>query len=38
VTLAGPPVDAIADGELQEGLTSRTWRVQRHAWSVLVPR
>ena len=38
VTVTGPPVDAIADGELEEGLTSRTWRVQRSAWSVLVPR
>jgi diacylglycerol kinase family enzyme len=37
VTFTGPPVDLVSDGELQEGLTSRTWRVQRHAWSVLVP-
>lgn len=38
VTVTGAPVDAIADGELEEGVTSRTWRVQRSAWSVLVPR
>ncbi|MFD2091112.1 diacylglycerol/lipid kinase family protein [Blastococcus deserti] len=38
VSFSGPPVDLNADGELQEGVASRTWRVQRHAWSVLVPR
>lgn len=38
VTFSGPPVDLNADGELESGATSRTWRVHRHAWSVLVPR
>ncbi len=37
VTFSGPPVDLNADGELRSGVTSRTWRVQPHAWSVLVP-
>ena len=37
VTFSGPPVDLNADGEVEEGVTSRTWRVERHAWSVLVP-
>jgi diacylglycerol kinase family enzyme len=38
VAVTGGPVDLVADGELEEGVTSRAWRVQRHAWSVLVPR
>ena len=38
VTFTGPPVDLNADGELESGVTSRTWHVGRHAWSVLVPR
>jgi diacylglycerol kinase family enzyme len=38
VTFTGPPVDLNADGELESGVTSRTWQVRRHAWSVLVPR
>jgi YegS/Rv2252/BmrU family lipid kinase len=38
VTFTGPPVDLNADGELESGVTSRTWHVRRHAWSVLVPR
>ena len=38
VTFSGPPVDLNADGELESGVTTRTWRVRRHAWSVLVPR
>jgi YegS/Rv2252/BmrU family lipid kinase len=37
VTFRGPPVELVADGELQEEVPSRTWRVQHHAWSVLVP-
>ncbi|SFL57918.1 diacylglycerol/lipid kinase family protein [Geodermatophilus ruber] len=37
VTFSGPPVEVIADGELQEPVGSRTWRVEQHAWSVLVP-
>ncbi|UOY02402.1 diacylglycerol/lipid kinase family protein [Blastococcus sp. PRF04-17] len=37
VTVTGPSVDLVADGELEEGVTARTWRVQGHAWSVLVP-
>jgi YegS/Rv2252/BmrU family lipid kinase len=38
VTFTGPPVDLNADGELESGVTSRTWQVRQHAWSVLVPR
>jgi diacylglycerol kinase family enzyme len=38
VTVAGGPVDLVADGELEEGVGSRTWRVEHRAWSVLVPR
>lgn len=38
VAVTGGPVDLVADGELEEDVNSRTWRVQRHAWSVLVPR
>jgi hypothetical protein len=38
VAVTGGPVDLVADGELEEDVKSRTWRVQRHAWSVLVPR
>jgi diacylglycerol kinase family enzyme len=38
VTFSGPPVDLNADGELEQDVGSRTWRVQRHAWSVPVPR
>ncbi len=38
VTVAGGPVDLVADGELEEGVGCRTWRAEHHAWSVLVPR
>jgi diacylglycerol kinase family enzyme len=38
VTVSGGPVDLVADGELEEGVTGRTWRAEHHAWSVLVPR
>jgi hypothetical protein len=38
VAVTGGPVDLVADGELEEDVHFRTWRVQRHAWSVLVPR
>ncbi|TFV77533.1 diacylglycerol kinase [Blastococcus sp. CT_GayMR19] len=38
VAVTGGPVDLVADGELEEDVNSRTWWVQRHAWSVLVPR
>jgi diacylglycerol kinase family enzyme len=38
VTVAGGPVGLVADGELEEGVLRRTWRVEHHAWSVLVPR
>jgi diacylglycerol kinase family enzyme len=37
VTFTGPPVVLNGDGELEEGVASRTWRVERHAWSVLAP-
>ena len=37
VMVTGGPVDLVADGELEKAVNSRTWRVQPHAWSVLVP-
>lgn len=37
VTFSGTPVDLDADGEIVEGVASRTWRVAHHAWSVIVP-
>jgi hypothetical protein len=36
-TFRGPPTEVSADGELQEAVESRTWIVEHHAWSVLVP-
>jgi diacylglycerol kinase family enzyme len=38
VAFTGPPVDLSADGDVEEGVGARTWQVDRHAWSVLVPR
>ena len=38
VTFSGGPVDLVADGELQEAVAARTWRVHHCAWSVLLPR
>ncbi|MGY1691463.1 diacylglycerol/lipid kinase family protein [Geodermatophilus sp. SYSU D01105] len=35
VTVAGGPVTLDADGELGDPVSSRTWRVQSAAWSVL---
>ncbi len=37
VSVSGGPVDLDADGEVEEGVPARTWRVRRHGWSVLVP-
>jgi diacylglycerol kinase family enzyme len=37
VTFSGPPVALNADGDVEEDVGSRTWRVERHAWSVLTP-
>ncbi|SDY47628.1 Diacylglycerol kinase family enzyme [Geodermatophilus africanus] len=37
VVVTGGPVDLDADGEVEEGVPARTWRVRRHGWSVLVP-
>ncbi len=37
VSVGGGPVDLDADGEVEEGVPARTWRVRRHGWSVLVP-
>ncbi|RZU31819.1 diacylglycerol/lipid kinase family protein [Blastococcus saxobsidens] len=37
VTVGGGPVDLVADGDLEEDVRGRTWRTERHAWSVLVP-
>lgn len=37
VRLSGGPVDLDADGELEEDVQSRTWRLQPRAWSVLRP-
>ena len=33
----GVATEVSADGEVQEGVESRTWQVDHHAWSVLVP-
>lgn len=33
----GSPTEVSADGELQDAVEARTWRVEHHAWSVLVP-
>ncbi|WP_104523500.1 diacylglycerol/lipid kinase family protein [Blastococcus atacamensis] len=38
VAVTGGPVDLVADGDVEEGVNARAWRVQRSAWSVLVPR
>ena len=37
VRLSGGPVDLDADGELEEDVQSRTWRLHPRAWSVLGP-
>ena len=37
VSVSGGPVDLDADGEVEEGVPARTWRVRSHGWSVLVP-
>ena len=37
VSVTGGRVDLDADGEVEEGVAARTWRVRRHGWSVLVP-
>jgi diacylglycerol kinase family enzyme len=37
VSITGGPVDLDADGEVEEDVPARTWRVRRHGWSVLVP-
>ncbi len=37
VRVTGEPVESVPDGELRPAAASRTWRVDRHAWSVLVP-
>ena len=37
VSISGGPVDLDADGEVEEGVPARSWRVRRHGWSVLVP-
>jgi diacylglycerol kinase family enzyme len=37
VTFSGAPVDLDVDGEIEEGVPVRTWRVAHHAWSVIVP-
>ena len=34
VSVSGGPVDLDADGEVEEGVPARTWRVRRHGWSV----
>jgi diacylglycerol kinase family enzyme len=38
VTVSGDPVDLDADGEVEEAVPARTWRVRPGAWSVVVPR
>jgi hypothetical protein len=37
VTFSGAPVDLDSDGEIEGGVTSRTWRIAHRAWSVVVP-
>lgn len=37
VAVTGEPVELVADGELEENVHSRSWRLHSHAWSVLVP-
>jgi diacylglycerol kinase family enzyme len=37
VTVSGEPVDIDADGEVHEGWTNQTWRIDPGAWSVLTP-
>jgi diacylglycerol kinase family enzyme len=37
IRFSGGPVDLDADGELEQDVTSRTWRVRPRAWSVLAP-
>jgi diacylglycerol kinase family enzyme len=37
VSFRGVPTELSADGEVQEAVAARTWRVEHHAWSVLVP-
>jgi diacylglycerol kinase family enzyme len=36
VTVSGPPMEAVADGELQAAAGRRAWRVEHRAWSVTV--
>jgi diacylglycerol kinase family enzyme len=37
VTVGGEEVDIDADGELHEGRTAQTWRVDPGAWSIVTP-
>ena len=37
VTVGGEPVGVNADGELDDGLTHRTWTVEPAAWSLVLP-
>ena len=37
VSVSGPAVEAVADGELQDPAESRSWRVEPRAWAVTVP-
>jgi diacylglycerol kinase family enzyme len=37
VSITGWPVDLDADGEVEEDVPARTWRVRHRGWSVLVP-
>ncbi len=37
VAVTGEPVDIDADGEVHEGLTGQTWRLDPGAWSIVVP-
>ena len=37
VTVSGEPFPLNADGEVTDGVTSRTWTVRPGAWSALVP-
>jgi diacylglycerol kinase family enzyme len=37
VTISGEPVDIDADGELHEGWSRQSWRIDPAAWSILAP-
>ena len=38
VRITGEAVEIDADGEVHEGWTDQTWRVDPGAWSIIAPR